>query len=372
MSDSLRLWKAYPLDGFAALVGASDSEHTRNDFQSIGKRSLVAEWNPVELRWHHDRKSDKRRDIDNYCGAPCFRKADLARLFPEMRAGFEFLPMHLGDEEWAVLNCFSSADSFDRQSADLWIPAIPDLPEFRHLKPTINEIRWINVIEPQALAERWEALGVPASNDPMPYRHLLLTDVFVNRVRELNLRGLGFKHVGYIVADASQVVPKPAAPPAPPPTSSKRKPPKLTAGPLPAAEQIEIAEAGAACRKRLRLAADASAEATLQRLTEEMQTLRPAVQSMSAEERIEASLGLLSILGELLRTACGWSWAELRQGRSQRWIAMLAPSGQHVLPLLPYVQQQMQAEAPTVNLLFNMIVAGNLPAVEPGQLVSVG
>lgn len=99
-----------------------------------------------------------------------------------------------------------------------------------------------------------------------------------------------------------------------------------------------------------------------------MQKLRPAFSTMSAEERIDASLGLSAIYGELLHSACGWSWAELREGRSKRWIAVLAPSGQHVLPLLPCARQQVQSEAPSVALLFNMIAAGNLPTVEPGEI----
>ena len=374
MNETLSLWTPYSREGFASLVAADFEKYKCNDYESVHKRSLLPNWQTVNLEWIRDRKSDKLSDIVclytfNQLG---FRKADLRSLFPDEKASFEFLPMRVGDEEWAVLNCLQDTVAIDRTSSELRIPVIPDLPEFQGVKPWISEIRWINLIEPKALAERWEALCVPTLNDPMASRHLLLTDVFVDRVHSLGLRGLDFKHVGYIVADASQAVPKPPAPPPPPPKASKRKPPKLTSGPLPADEQIEIAAVGAEWRQRLQLRDDASPETILQRLTEEMQKLRPAFWTISAEERIDASLGLSAIYGELLRSAGGWSWAELRESRSKRWIAMLAPSSTHALALLPYVQQQIQSETPTVTLLFNMIVAGQLPPAESGQLASIG
>jgi hypothetical protein len=357
-----RIWVTQHEKGYVAAVATESSDGTAAGPVNRDTRLLLDGWNSARLEWHRSGSKDTAPDITIPFGyaSVCFRQSMAQALFPTSTAGLEFLPATLAGEDWLILHCLRSIDSIDVASSDLWTL---DLPTGR---TQILNVRWINVVDPAAYELEIFCLR---SEPQLP---LLCTDVFVDRVRSLGLRGLDFKHVGYIVADASQAVPKPPAPPAPPLKPSKRKPPKLTAGPLPAAEQIEIAEAGATWRKRLRLAADAGAEAILQRLTEEMQTLRPAFQSMSAEERIEASLGLSAILGELLRTACGWSWAELRQGRSNRWIAMLAPSGRHVLPLLPYVQQQMQAEAPTVKLLFNIIVAGNLPAGEPGQLVSVG
>ncbi len=373
MSKNLRLWTPYPLEGFATIFVEDPEQEKCNDYQSIRKRSLIAEWTPLALEWYRSRKSDKLGDIGCLYGlyGLCLRRADLDSLFPDKRASFEFLPMRLGDEEWTVLNCLRDALAIDRASSDLRIPKFPDLPELRGVEPWIDDIRWINVVEPQVLAERWEALCVPASTDPMASRHLLLTDVFVDRFHNLGLRGIDFKHVGYIVADPSQAVPKPPAPLPPPPKPSKRKPPKLTSGPLPAEEQIEIAAAGAKWRQRVQLPSDASPEMTLQRLTEELRRLRPMFGTIGAEERIDVSLGLSAIYGELLRSACGWSWAELHQSRSKRWIAMLAPLGTHALALLPYMQQQIQSEAPTLTLLFNMIVAGQLPPAEPGQLASI-
>lgn len=374
MNPPLKLWQAFSAEGFAAPVAGDFEKFCRGGYEQLRKRSLILDWKPVDIEWCRNRKSDKLGEMGTLytVNDVCFRKSDSQKLFPMLPADVELLPLRLGDVDWVLLNCLRSGTAIDRESSDLWITTLPDLPEYKGVQPWISEIRWINLIEPRALAERWEVLCVPASTDTMAYRHLVLTDVFVDRVHSMGLRGLDFKHVGYIVADASQAMPKPPAPPPPAAKPSKRKPPKLTSRPLPADERIEIAEVGAQWRQRLHLSGEMSPEAVLQRIAEEMQKLRPAFWTMSAEERLDASLGLSAIYGELLRSACGWSWAELRESRSKRWIAMLAPSGTHALVLVPYMQQHIQAEAPTVTLLFNMIAAGQLPPAEPGQLVSIG
>ena len=145
----------------------------------------------------------------------------------------------------------------------------------------------------------------------------------------------------------------------------------LTSGPLPADEQIEITAVGAEWRQRLQLSSDGNPELILQRLTEEMQRLRPVFSTISAEERIDASLGLSAIYGELLCKHCGWSWVELSQSRSKRWIAVAAADNRHALALLPYVQQQIESQSPTFTLLFNMIAASNLPAAQPDALTLI-
>ena len=374
MSDRQRIWAAQHAKGYAVAVAAEPCDATVRGDVNMSTTPLLSGWSEAPMEWHRSKKKDQLPDITLpfTCGSVCFRASMASALFRDASADLEFLAATAEGEDWLVLHCLRSTRAIDHKSSDLSILEIPDSPEVRDFPPTINGIRWINVIEAIALAERWEVFCVPASSHPMAYRHLLLTDVFVDRVRGLGLKGLEFKHVGYIVADASQAVPKPPAPPPPPSKPSKRKPPKLTSGSLPDAEQIEIAEVGAAWRQRLQLASDASAQTILQRITDEMQKLRPVFWTISAEERIDASLGLSAIYGELLHSACGWSWAELRRSRSQRWIAVMSASGNHALTLVPYIQQQMQSEAPTPELLFNMIVAGNLPPAEPGQPVLIG
>jgi hypothetical protein len=330
-------------------------------------RALEHGWQEASLEWNKTKNKDATPDISKvfgYGGALCFRRSMAQRLFPYSTTELEFLPARLDDQEWVLLNCLRVTRSIDLDSSDVEYLEVADHP------PWIFDVGWLNIVDRSAL--EWDVFCIPNSTDPSTPRRFFVTDLFVDRVQQLGLRGLEFKHVGYIVGNASEAVPKPPAPPPPAAKASKRKPPKLSSGPLSAGEQIEMAAAGAVCRQRLQLPPDANPETVLQRITEEMQKLRPVLSTISADERIDTLLGLSAIYGDLLRSACGWSWAEVREGRSKRWIAALAPSGTHALALLPYVQKQIQSETPTVTLLFNMIAAGQLPPAEPGRLVLVG
>ena len=354
----MKLWGVNAAERSAVPVAVDYARLKESGIYDLHKQSLRHRWCKVELALHYQRKKDKACDISTlYAGnAVCLPRSLAKKLFVRSLAtkAIELLPLQLGDEEWALINTRVSVEKV--RSNDSFVSRIP----------------WLNVVEPRAIEEGWEVFCVPVVTSDCTGMHVVLTDIVVNRVRELGLRGLDFKHVGYVVAIASQAVPEPRTPPPPPPKPSKRKPPMLTSGPLPADEQIEITAVGAEWRQRLQLSSDGNPELILQRLTEEMQRLRPVFSTISAEERIDASLGLSAIYGELLCAVCGWSWVELRESLSKRWIAVLSPSGNHALTLVPYVQQQIQSKAPAVALLFNMIVAGNLPPTKLGRLVTVG
>jgi hypothetical protein len=358
-----RIWAIRSADGYAGAVAADWDQYAALDYMNLNSKSLLLTWQPPGLKWAKSKKADKIPDASAlyFPGVFCFRSSIAGALFRASTSGLELLPATMEDEDWMVLNCLRGTDAVDFSSSDLL--TMDDAPGF---PPRILDVRWINITEPTAC--ELEIFCLCSSS----LARLFCTDAFVDRVHSLGLRGLDFKHVGYIVADASQAVPKPPAPPPPQPRASKRKPPKLTSGPLSADEQIEIAAAGAEWRQGLQLSSDASAETILQRLTAEMQKLKPVFWTISAEERTDALLGLSAIYGELLQTACGWTWAELRESRTKRWVAMLAPSSTHALALVPYVQQQIQSESPTVTLLFNMIVAGQLVPAEPGRIALIG
>lgn len=364
---ALRIYTRWPVEGYAAPVRSHSGGLERLSLLTrMNRESLAAEWSRVDLSWDRQKKSDKLADVTielGYCGAICFPRALLPRLFPPPASGLEFLSAQIEDEDWVLLNCLRVTDAIDEASSDL----VTTVTEGG--SPWISDVRWINIVDPRAL--QWDVFCIPNSPAQDASRRLLVSELFVERYRRLGLRGLDFKHIGYVVPDASQAVPKPPEPLAPPPKPSRRKDPKLTSAPLPVTEQIELTQAGAEWRQRLQLASDASAEAVLQRLTQELQAQRPTFWTVTAEERIDATLGLSAIYGELLCSQCGWSWVELRQSRSKRWIAVTSADGRHALALLPYIQQQMQSEAPTVTLLFNMIRAGDLPRAEAGQPVLV-
>jgi hypothetical protein len=366
MANVQRLWTIEPASGYTMPVALDFDHYKELDYQSLNKKALASNWKTLALTWSSIKKKDKKPDIATLyvLSELCFRKLVMTGLFPKSTSELEFLPARLYDEDWVLLNCLRVTRAIDVASSDLQWVKDPDSP------PRIWRMHWINVVDQRAHEK--DVFCIPVSSDPSSFRNLLVTDLFVDRVHTLGLHGLEFKHIGYIVPDSSQAVPKPLSPPTPPPKPSKRKPPKLTSSPLPADERIEIAEVGAQWWQRLQLPSHVSPQSVLQRVTEEMQRLRPVFWTISADERIDASLGLSAIYGDLLCSACGWSWAELRESRNKRWVAVLAPSGNHALALVPYVQQQIQSEAPTVALLFNLIVAGDLPPTEPGQLMTIG
>lgn len=367
MTAIQRVCAAWPAEGFAAAVGVDiDADTMFWLIKNQNKVPLASGWRLVSLAWHRSRKKDEIPDVTvgfGYGGALLFARSLLPKMFPVPTRELEFLSAQIDGEDGVLLNCLRVTEAIDRVSSDL------QMLEVEGSAPSIFDVRWINITDRRAL--QWEVFCIPNSSDPAASRRVFVTDVFIDRYRSLGLRGLEFKHVGYIVQDASQAVPKPPAPPPPAPSTPKYKAPKLTAGALSAAERRKLERAGAELQARLQLANDAGAELILKRLTEEMQALRSIWPTLNMERQIQVLLGFSAIYGELLCSACGWSWATLRQGRDLSWNAVLAPAHTHVLALPPYLREQIEAEVPTVILMFNMIAKGNLPPAEPGQLMTI-
>ncbi|MBL8340001.1 MAG: hypothetical protein JNL30_00935 [Rubrivivax sp.] len=271
----------------------------------------------------------------------------------------ELLPFTIEGAPWVLVNCLRTVEVFDPSTTDI------GFLEVAGHGPVPTEVRWINVTDPTACSKALFGLRSPK------VRQLLWTDDLVNRCRELGLQGLEFKHVGFVVPDAAHAVPKPAA--APPVASLRKyKGPKLTTTPLPADEMKELEAAGTELRRKMDLPHEAGAELVLASVSSELSSLGTQWSGLGKDQRVDALLGLSSVFGDLLRSALGWSWVQLRQGRSQRWIALLAPSGQHAFAPVPYFHLQMGSEAPTVTLLFNLLATGPLPPAEPGQIVPIG
>jgi hypothetical protein len=358
MSPLGHVWSATHAHGFAAAVLDNDSSASVSGSVNLHRESLKARWQLPVFQWRRQRKRDLTPTItlDFASGSLFLPRSSISGLFVGGSNGFEFLPAQIGDEDWVVVHLTSNAVDIDEATSDL---TTLDLPSGRQ---QVVSARWLTVVG--ASAVEFEVFCLRRE----PQLHFLCTDAFVERVQLLGLRGLDFKHVGYIVADASQAVPKPPEPPKPPAAPSRRRHPSLTALPLPASEQIDLAQAASDWRARLNLAKDAPSEVVLQRLKNELAALRPTFFSISAEERLEATLGLSAIYGELVCKHAGWKWIELRENKRKQWIAVGSADGHHALTLLSYIQQQITANEPTLELLFNMICAGSLPQAEPGNV----
>jgi hypothetical protein len=270
------------------------------------------------------------------------------------------LPIRIEGEDWLVVHALGVLDGVVDLPSSVFqaSPVIEGFPERRTYK-------WLNLIHPQPLPGEFLRLRGSVYG---PH----VTEPFVERVKALGLKGLQFELIGHVIADPSQAVPRPVPPPEAAATQRRGRQPKLTAKPLSSGEREELEEAGTAMRARWGVRPGWSAEATLTAMQAQIQQLSPSWFQLSKEEQVDALLGLAAIFGELICSAHGWTWAELRQGRDLRWIAVLAPQGTHALALVPYLRQQIDSAAPTTTLVFNMIGAGSLPPAEPGQVVSIG
>lgn len=349
----MKLFNFWPADGYTTPVlpkgKAYEVASSLPDPQPLGKT-----WVVEDFEWCSDYKGLPRPDMSMAAGVACLPASLAESVFPDRR-GLELLPIRIEGEEWLVVHALGIVDGVDLPSADFSMTTVPELRVYK----------WLNLVHPQPLPGEFLRLR-GSSYGPH------VTETFVDRVKALGLEGLQFELVGHVIADPSQAVPKPATPPVAAATGKRRRQPKLTAKPLPKGEREELEEIGTTMRTRWGIDPEWGTEATLAAVQEQIQQLRPNWFEYSKEEQVDALLGLSGIFGDLICSAHGWSWSELRQGRDLRWIAMLAPQGSHALALVPYMRQQIDSGAPTTTLLFNMIGAGNLPPAEPGQVVSIG
>ena len=361
MNARCKLWAHEPSEGFLAAAIPASPKSELGWMSRIGLSPIGDTWRmPRLVEWHSNRKRDRAPDIatlslSGICAVPSIADA----LLGGNTIGFELVPFSIARQRWVLMNCLRKVFEFDHASSQLRFLEVHDHD------PILMDIKWINVTDPRACELGIFVLGSPS------FPQLFWTDALVQRYHGLGLKGLEFKHIGYVVPDSAHAVPAPAPPPAQT-IQSRYRGPKLRAAPLPAEELRELERAGLEMRQRIGLPRDAGAELVLERLHTEMTALRPTWSGLRNEQREDALLGLSAVYGDLLCSALGWSWVELRQGRNQRWIALLAPTGRHALAPVPYFSQHIGSEEATTTLLFNMLASGMLPPAEPGQIVPIG
>lgn len=359
-----KIFNLWPADGYTHPVLLSKGrapEQMERTYEQLARPRRDAEpigksWAVEDFEWDPDDKELPRAGISTTAiGVPCLPASLADSVFPD-RHGFELLPIRVAQQDWLIVHPLGVVDAtVDLDSSEL----IPTTVPGQHV------YKWVNLVHPQPLLVEFLRLRGSVYG---PH----VTESFVDRVNSLGLKGLQFELIGHVIEDASQAVARPAPPPEAAATGKRRRQPRLTAKPLPIDESEELEEVGRAMRTRWRIGRELSTEASLEALKAQIQQLRLKWFECSKEEQVDALLGLASIFGELICSAHGWSWAELRQGRDLCWIAVLSPQGSHALALVPYLRQQIDRAAPTTTLLFNMIGAGSLPPAEPGQVVSIG
>jgi hypothetical protein len=351
------LYLAWPAHS-TAVPAQSAGVNLANDLADLNKRPLGATWTKERLTWYSSAEDVRKPDVTTWASSICLTTEVAANLL-QGGGAFERLPIMIDGEEWLTLNVLEVLDGVDLATSDFWT-----------LPPESAGVKWFN----------WTNVVYARSNPPDLF-HLrggahtqtFLTQAWVDRYASLRLRGLRFEPIGHLIADASQAISKPQQATTPAPQGKRLLQPKLTARALARGELEELRASGDAMRRRLQLDTGASAEETLQSLTALLHELRPSWLERSKEEQVDALLGLSAIYGDAICKTHRWTWAEMRQGRDRRWLAVLSPAGTHALALVPYFHQQIEARtAPTTALIFNMIGAGHLPSAKAEQIVSIG
>jgi hypothetical protein len=131
----------------------------------------------------------------------------------------------------------------------------------------------------------------------------------------------------------------------------------------------EVDEAAAHAISQLGLLRDSEPQAIASAIRTHVDAVRP----LSGEELDETAIVLAALWAEQVRRALNWEWVELKKGRKSVGYGIVSPDRALVtLPIL-YMRELLAdaARDNTVLLLFNMLVAGNVPPSAPGELKEI-
>lgn len=97
-----------------------------------------------------------------------------------------------------------------------------------------------------------------------------------------------------------------------------------------------------------------------------------AARAKKKPRSLDDATALGALWGDALARASGWTWAHLVLGKHKR-VCLVSPDRAHACAPLEYLYAQRTPGAEvTALLLFNMVVAGQLPPSAPGKLVRFG
>lgn len=105
-------------------------------------------------------------------------------VFPSRSNEIEFLPVFVDGEEWMFINCLKVTSGYDEGRS-----------KFMRDGGREKQIFMINhVVVTDASVKEAELFTLDDSNRAW----IIATDSFVERVRQLDLRGLGFREIGFL------------------------------------------------------------------------------------------------------------------------------------------------------------------------------
>lgn len=362
MSSQFRLYRARPEEGFCAPVYSREDEGL---IRKISDRTSSTDasdepWSPQSLILHRETKSDAIPHLSSFpIRYTCSQEAAV-KLWPSGTNDFELLPIQVEGDPWHFIRCLRLVEALDVESSDISWNGYED--EGKPVK-WVSDIYWVNVTDLNAC--QYDAFRLAIQPRGIEF----FTEKFVERCGALNLRGLRFEHVGYIVDKPENAVPPPPRPIPEVPQAPRW--PKWEAAPD--EEVARFTQAGQAFLQARGLSESAEASAILNALAADIEAHRPGYAKLKPKARIEVLEGLAGAFCLLLRQQLQWNWVDL-QVTSRAWdLGMESPNGSHALCLNQVMVRQLTSREPsTITLLFNMISVGNLPPGDPGDHVAIG
>ncbi|MFO1330278.1 MAG: hypothetical protein U1F56_23245 [Rubrivivax sp.] len=357
----MKIFWARPQERFAcpyAEVTTDLYRRLRRLLDRVGRDRLSAEWpEGLSLTVWRERKSDRLPDI--YKGGITsdiyLPMHHAAALFPASSSAVELLEFDVDGVPWCFVNPCRQAAGWSAATSD--VELLPVASEDGEQKLSVTS-RWITVVDPRPT--ELDVFYVKGLQRGSPF----LSERLVDRIKALELRGLEFTAVGQVVSDAALATPAPPPPPPPP-----RRDTPSAKGPKFHLEPLLPPEATLLDSEREAVSGQPADPASIEA---EIATLKPLFASPDPadSDRFSAAFQRLHVrIGELVRQRFGWSWQAVVRGRSQRFVAVASPDGAFALSGGAVVMRQLQTGEPSLQLLLNLVEAGQLPPAQADRVV---
>lgn len=150
-------------------------------FSDLNFKGVKSNWQTFHFDFYRKGKS-QGREPDIACLTPgfAFRSNLQEHLFPEVSENIELLPIIVADEEWLLVNCLNSISKCNESRSILHKDSTGTI--FMVQKLFVDEFP----------VDQEELFTLDKSNRST----IFVTESFVNRVKQLSLKGMRFKEIG--------------------------------------------------------------------------------------------------------------------------------------------------------------------------------
>ncbi len=142
---------------------------------------------------------------------------------------------------------------------------------------------------------------------------------------------------------------------------------RATESPLPPELEAQVEAAATRARERLNLEPTASPQQTAEAIHRVLDEIRSRPR-LSADEKQQIAIDLGALWGNALCAAAGWEWCSVSPEPDREVPAVCSPTRSHAVDPLQVAYAILESKSGTNNslLLFNMIVAGDVPVAAEG------